>query len=125
MQKNSIKSDIYDSIINKTPLSYRTNRTIGGSAPSEYIDKLQRGNDTTPPIDTERLDAYLNSHLIDPFLIRTDSFDDFMTSRQKKLLRLIEKAMGKVSYAGDLSEEGEDIEADEDTMEAELTISAE
>jgi len=124
-KKNNIKPDIYDSIINKTPLSNRTNRIIGGSAPSEYLDKLQKGNDSTPPIFPERLDAYLNSHLIDPVLIRTDKFDDFMANRQKKLLALIEKATGKVSYAGDFSEEGEDIEGDEDTMEAELTISAE
>jgi hypothetical protein len=31
--------------------------------------------------------------------------------------------MGKAAYVGDEREEGEDIEADEDTMEAELTIS--
>ena len=39
-KKNGIKPDVYDSIINKTPLSYRTNRTIGGLAPSEYLEKL-------------------------------------------------------------------------------------
>lgn len=124
-KKNSIKPDIYDSIINKTPLSYRTNRIIGGSAPSEYLDKLQKGNVSTPPINPERLDAYLNSHLINPLFIRTNSFEDFMANRQKMLLGLIEKATGKVSYAGDFSEEGEEVEADEDSMEAELTISAE
>lgn len=124
-KKNSIKPEVYDSIINKTPLSYRTNRIIGGSAPSEYLDKLQKGNVSTPPIDPERLDAYLNSHLINPLFIRTNNFEDFMANRQKMLLGLIEKATGKVSYAGDFSEEGEDVEADEDSMEAELTISAE
>ena len=41
----------YDSIINKTPLSYRTNRIIGGVAPSEYLAKLEKGNATTPPIE--------------------------------------------------------------------------
>ena len=116
---------MYDSIINKTPLSYRTNRIIGGSAPSEYIDRLQKGNETTPPIDIERLDGYLKSHLIDPTFLRTDRFDDFMADRQKQLLALIEQATGKVSYTGDFPEEGEDIEADEYTIEAELTISAE
>ena len=35
---------IYDSIINKTPLSYRTNRRIGGAAPSEYLASLVRGS---------------------------------------------------------------------------------
>ena len=36
----SIKPNVYDSIINKTPLSYRTNRIIGGVAPSEYLRQI-------------------------------------------------------------------------------------
>jgi hypothetical protein len=47
-----------------------------------------------------------------------------MEDRQKQLLALIEKAMGKAAYVGDEPEEGEDLEADEDTIESELTISA-
>ncbi|TIV12675.1 MAG: hypothetical protein E5W02_18750, partial [Mesorhizobium sp.] len=33
----NISKDVFDSIINKTPLSYRTNRIIGGDAPSTYL----------------------------------------------------------------------------------------
>lgn len=47
-----------------------------------------------------------------------------MADRQSKLLALIEKATEKVAYTGDVQEVGEDFEADEDTVEAELTISA-
>src|SRR5207247_567445 len=104
------------------PLSYRTNRMIGGVAPSEYVAKLEKGNATTPSIDSTRLDGYLTSHLIDPFLLRADSFDAFMIERQKRLLALIEQATGKAAYGGNVEEEGEDVEADEDTVEAELTI---
>lgn len=121
-KKNNIKPSVYDSIINKTPLSYRTNRIIGASAPSEYIDKLQKGTETIPPIDSERLDAYFQSHLIEPTLLRNNRFSDFMADRQKQLLVLIEQATGKVSYNGDFTEEGVDAEADEDTVEAERTI---
>ena len=46
-----------------------------------------------------------------------------MVDRQKRLLELIERAMGKAAYTGDQPEEGEDVEGDEDTVEAELTIS--
>lgn len=53
------------------------------------------------------------------------SFDDFMADRQKQLLDLIERATGKAAYSGDQPEEGEDVEGDEDTIEAELTISGE
>ena len=83
-----------------------------------------KGNETTPPIDRERLDGYLSSHLIDPALLRADDFDAFMADRQKRLLSLIEQATGKSAYIGGVAEEGEDIEADEDTVEAELTIAA-
>jgi hypothetical protein len=121
---NGIKPDVFDSIINKTPLSYRTNRIIGGVAPSQYIAKLERGNETTPAIDGERFDTYLRSHLIDPALLRSDNFQAFMEDRQTRLLSLIEQATGKSAYTGGVAEEGEDVEGDEDTVEAELTIAA-
>ena len=123
-KKHGITPAIFDSIINKTPLSYRTNRIIGGVAPSDYLAKLQKGNETTPSIDPKRLDAYLTSHLIDPALLRADNFDDFMSDRQKRLLALIEQATGKPAYVGAVEEEGEDVEGDEDAVEAELTIAA-
>jgi hypothetical protein len=47
-----------------------------------------------------------------------------MEDRQKQLLSLIEQATGKGAYVGSAQEEGEDVEADADTVEAELTIAA-
>ena len=123
-KKHGIKPNVFDSIINKTPLSYRTNRIIGGIPPSEYLAKLEKNNDTTPRIERGRLDVYLTSHLIDPSLLRSDRFEDFMVDRQRRLLALIEQATGKDAYIGSAQEEGEDVEADEDTVEAELTITA-
>ena len=117
-----IKPAVFDSIINKTPLSYRTNRIIGGVAPSEYLGKLEKGNNANPPISSEKLDGYLASHLIDPAMLRADAFEAFMDDRQKRLLGLIEQAMGKAAYKGDVPEEGEDVESDDNTAEAEQTI---
>ena len=85
-KRNGIKPSIYDSIINKTPLSYKTNRIIGGVAPSDYLGKLEAGDKETPSIDPARLDGYLATHLINPSLLRSDSFEEFMADRQKKLL---------------------------------------
>jgi hypothetical protein len=118
----NIKPDIYDSIINKTPLSYRTNRIIGGIAPSEYLTKLQKGDTNTPAITREKLDSYLESHLINPSLLHTDQFDAFMSDRQERILALIEQATGKTSYTGNIQEEGTDVEIDDDSVEAEHTI---
>jgi hypothetical protein len=36
-KSNGFKPAVFDSIINKTALSYRTNRIIGGVAPSQYM----------------------------------------------------------------------------------------
>lgn len=113
-----IKPAVFDSIINKTPLSFRTNRIIGGVAPSEYLDKLQKGTTTVPAIEAPMLDGFLRSHLIDPVLLRQDSFDAFLVDRQKRLLALIELATGKAAYQGEAGEEGQDVEPDEDSLEA-------
>lgn len=119
-----IKPQVFDSIINKTPLSYRTNRIIGGAAPSAYLAKLEKGTDTAPAIQPKRLDGFLASHLIDPALLRADAFEAFMADRQKRLLALIEQATGKTAYTGTVPEEGEDAEADLDAIEAKRTIAA-
>lgn len=47
-----------------------------------------------------------------------------MADRQEQLLTLIAQATGKAAYIGSAQEEGEDVEVDEDTVEAELTIAA-
>lgn len=121
-KKQGVKPEVYDSIINKTPLSFKTNRIIGGVAPSEYLKILENGDKITPPIERVRLDEYISTHLINPSLLHTDLFDDFMADRQKRLLALIEQATGKEAYIGDAQEEGVDVESDEDTIEAEMTI---
>jgi hypothetical protein len=123
-KKQGVKPAVFDSIINKTPLSFRTNRIIGGVAPSEYLAKLEKGDKQTPAIEQGRLDAYLRSHLIAPAILRSDDFDAFMADRQKSLLGLIEQATGKAAYAGEEKEEGVDVEVDEDTVEADMVISS-
>jgi len=40
-QERGLKVADYDSIINKTPISYKANRMIGGNAPSHYLRVLQ------------------------------------------------------------------------------------
>lgn len=94
-EANGIQRSVYDSIINKTPLSFRTNRIIGGEAPSLYLAGLERGKGNAPVIAAETLDGYLSSHLINPNLLRSDEFEAFMADRQRQLVSLIEEATGK------------------------------
>ena len=121
-KSKGIKPKVFDSIINKTPLSFRTNRKLGGSAPSEYVTRLERGGTADPQIAPERLDGYLRSHLINPTLLRSDAFSAFMSDRQAQLLSLIETAMGKPAYGPAVDEEGTDAEDDDDIAEGALTV---
>lgn len=122
-KKRGIKPAVYDSIINKTPLSFRTNRIIGGVAPSEYLAKLESGDKSAPGIERQRLDLYVRSHLIDPELLRCDGIESFLTDRQRGLLSLIEQATGKTAYTGEATEDGVDIEVDEEGIEAGMAAS--
>jgi len=81
----------YDCIVNKAPLSYRTNRKIGGNAPSVYLERIQREQKITP----ERLNEIVTTHNIDSQLLRADNFEGFFNARKEAILLRIEKAMGK------------------------------
>lgn len=113
-QKIDVK--VYDTVINKTPLSYRTNRIIGGVAPSEYLAKLERGKKKSdgqiedPPIASNVLDEHLASHCISVKHLRADDFESFMKERRKALLALIGKATGhSVNESTGTAEEGEEL----------------
>jgi hypothetical protein len=86
-----IDPKLYDSIINKTPLSAKTNRMIGSNAPSGYLARIQKN----AGISEERMNEILRSHLIDPVALRGDDFDTFFQARKEALLDRIEKAMDK------------------------------
>src|SRR5207249_3931165 len=88
---NGIDAKRCDSIVNKTAISAKTNRMIGGNAPSNYLGKLQKNSG----IDAARMDEILRSHVIDPQVVRADDLDAFFEMRTKALLDRIERAMGK------------------------------
>jgi len=106
-EKNGVAAAEYDCVINKTPLGYRTNRKIGGVAPSVYSDRIERGTDNDAPIERGQLDQLLRSHLIDPDLLRQDDFQGFIAARREALLALIAGAMGKTVYRGGETNEPE------------------
>ncbi len=109
-QRNGVRPEIYDSVINKTPLSSRTNRIIGGNAPSVYLGRLQ-----SKGISEERMDGILHSHVINPSALRADNFDVFFQSRQNALLDRIEKVMGKSLVRDALTqEESEPVDYEEE-----------
>jgi hypothetical protein len=110
---------VYDCIINKTPISARTNRIIGGSAPSDYLARIEKGSAKDEPIASDMLDAHLRSHCIEPALLRADAFEAFMVDRERRLLILIAKATGHSIIGAEAPPEGEDV-PDEIARDADL-----
>ena len=92
-ENQGISKDEYDSILNKTPISYKANRKIGGDAPSQYLPRIQQEKQVG--LSDDEMDALLGSHAIAPELLRADEFRQFIEDRRRRLASLIEKAMGK------------------------------
>ena len=78
-------------MVNKTPITYSTNREIGGAAPSAYLGKIASKGQVDPIV----LDGYLESHWIDVSSARSDNFNAFIIKRAIMLLDAIASAMGK------------------------------
>lgn len=92
-EKSGIPKKEYNTVVNKTPLSYKANRMIGGVAPSTYLGKLQKHDQVK--IDDAAMDSILRTHAIEPDLLRRDDFKSFYAARKQALLTLIGQAMGK------------------------------
>lgn len=114
-KKQKIEPKVFDTVINKSPFSYKTNRILGGVAPSVYLERLEAGGKDTPPIARDALDQYLASHAMDPDLLRADDFAGFMADREARLLAMISKATGHAITRADAApEEGEDVMQDDE-----------
>ena len=83
--------NLWNSSVNKAPLSAKTNRIIGGKAPSVYLSNIEKQS----KMESSRLDEILKTHKITPELIRSNDFDNFIRDRASKILNLIEDAMNK------------------------------
>ena len=86
--KQAISPKLYDSIINKTPIDAKTNRMIGGRAPSDYVPELRKKMNP-------KLDGVLLTHWFDPDDLVKDRFSQSFFRRGGALLSLIGKAMGR------------------------------
>jgi hypothetical protein len=103
---HGVDRELRDRIINKTPLSYDTNRSIGGRPPSAYVQTIE---DRAGGRDA--VDVRLGAHLIEPAHLRADAFDAFFDDRRERLIELISSAMGKPVARDDLEPVREEEEA--------------
>jgi len=89
--ESKYKRSLWNSSVNKAPLSAKTNRIIGGKAPSVYLTNIEKQSN----MDRPRLDEILKTHKISPVLLRSDDFDKFIRDRASNILDLIEAVMDK------------------------------
>ena len=87
-----VPKSLYNSIINKTPIDARTNKIIGGNAPSRYVSRLRQGND--------RVAQILKTHWIDVEALESDQFPECFVERGEAMLGLIAGAMDKPITGG-------------------------
>ena len=92
--KPAIPSHLYDSVINKTPLSAATNRIIGGRGPAAYLKRLQED------MGSERLEQALEAHWLNPRHLEANNFQGSFIERGEALLRLIGRSMGRDPGSG-------------------------
>ena len=90
-EKQGYPRSKWNSVVNKTPISYSTNREIGGVAPSQYLARIEHKGEVT----ASQLDEYLVSHFIDVKSARSDDFNTYFIDRASRILNAIENATGK------------------------------
>jgi hypothetical protein len=115
-EERKIKASSFNSILNKTPISYKANRMIGGKAPSIYLSDIQ--NHKQVGLSDEQMNEILKSHHIDHEALRRDNYELFLARRKEQLIQLVERAMGKTidreSRDYDLDAQEEDVQLQED-----------
>lgn len=84
---SGISETMCDSIVNKTMIGSSTNRSVGGHAPSIYLERIvaRRG------VTKRALDRRLTSHLVDPDYLWADDFHGFLYKRADALLAEVER----------------------------------
>lgn len=112
-ERAGLEPTVFNSIVNKTPLTARTNRIIGGAAPSDYLERLTRSAETA----REGVAGRIRTHLAEPELMAADDFEGFFAARRAALLGRISAAMGKAvpDDEADADAPGPSLDAADDT----------
>ena len=116
-KKKGIPPSVFNSIVNKTPLSKQSNLAIGANAPSVYLKTIEQKQG----LSSDQLDDIIRTHLIEPRYLRQDDFQSFFDARIGALASLVATAMNKpvVEEKGSNEREVEidpDGELDEDAI---------
>lgn len=113
-KKAGIDQKVFDSIVNKTPLSKASNIAVSGDAPSVYLARIEAKYGLT----TTQLNDILRTHLIEPELLRNDDFEGFFAARLKALSDMISSVLDNPVIESHAHDEPE-VPIDEEGLDAE------
>jgi hypothetical protein len=110
-KKNGINKNDYNCIINKTPLSSRTNRIVSGDAPGEYLKRIQK----RAGVKDDEFQDIIKSHVLSPKFMYSNDFKGFFNDRKELIIQKIEEAMNKKIPRGEVQlEEGVFLDDEQD-----------
>ncbi|AFZ00433.1 Protein of unknown function DUF2081 [Calothrix sp. PCC 6303] len=89
-RKQGIDPTMYNCLVNRTPLSAKTNKRIGSKPPSVYLKEFEQYGTAVA-----NLEEIMRSHCIELSILQCDNFETFFQARATALMELIGKAMGK------------------------------
>ena len=109
--KKKYSESLWDSVLNKTPISKKTNDLLGNRRPSDYLEKISVNNfeeisskskkkklhkiNAENLVNQSDLEQHLKSHLISPEDLYNDDFDNFISNRRKAFLNAVAQVTGK------------------------------
>lgn len=99
-----IRVRLYDCIVNKTTISYDTDRSIGDHSPADHLPELERRSG----IDNATMDRLVESHQVSASYLRTADFDSFLADRTTRLLDVVAAAIGKSPVRKQEAPKGDD-----------------
>ena len=113
-EKQGITPAVFNSIVNKTPLTAATNRAIGGAAPSAYVNRLARSAGVAQPV----IEQAISSHAVLGQALLKDDFSAFMRARKEALLELVSRATGKpIDRSSDQRDDTTEADGSDDDLE--------
>ena len=113
----NIPSDLYNSIINRTPIDAATNRIMGSQAPSRYLPRLRNR------VSDQTLERILSTHHLEIETLEKDDFATLFIQRGKRILEMVATVMqkdlveGEEVFRGILREAGFDIVSEQDDLD--------
>ena len=90
-QENGVEAVLADSVLNRTPMSKRTEVVITGYDPARYLVRVQ----SKSLMENDEFHQTLSSHEMDPELMRRSDATGFFADRRRRLVGMVEHAMGK------------------------------